>query len=86
MNPEENNQNISRADSFEDLRRQLRLDDDENDGVSLYDELMNGGKCKVALYHSEDPWYGVTYAEDKAFVKESIASLMKSGRYPEKLS
>jgi len=49
-------------------------------------ELMNGGKCNVALYHSEDPWYGVTYAEDKAFVKESIASLMKSGRYPEKLS
>lgn len=49
-------------------------------------ELMNEGKCKVSLYHSEDPWYGVTYAEDKAGVKESIAALMKSGSYPEKLS
>lgn len=49
-------------------------------------ELMKEGKCKVSLYHSEDPWYGVTYAEDKAGVKESIATLMKSGSYPEKLS
>ena len=49
-------------------------------------ELMNGGKCDVTLYHSEDPWYGVTYAEDKASVKESIAALMKNGSYPEKLS
>ena len=49
-------------------------------------ELMNDGKCDVTLYHSEDPWYGVTYAEDKANVKESIAALMKSGAYPERLS
>ena len=49
-------------------------------------ELMNDGKCDVTLYHSRDPWYGVTYAEDKASVKESIAGLIKSGRYPEKLS
>ncbi len=46
MTPEENNQNTYRAESFEDLRRQLRLDDDGNDGVSLFDELMNGGKKK----------------------------------------
>ena len=49
-------------------------------------ELMNDGKCDVALYHSKDAWYGVTYAEDKASVKESIAELIRSGRYPEKLS
>lgn len=49
-------------------------------------ELMTAGKCNVSLYHSKDPWYGVTYAEDKASVKESIAELMKNGRYPEKLS
>ena len=49
-------------------------------------ELMNNGKCDVTLYHSKDSWYGVTYAEDKAKVKESIAALMKGGSYPEKLS
>ncbi len=45
MTPEENNPNISRTDSFEDLRRQLKLDDDEG-GVSLYDELIHDGKNK----------------------------------------
>ncbi|MCR4563282.1 MAG: class B sortase [Clostridiales bacterium] len=44
MNPEENNKNTYRAESFEDLRRELRLDDDGSDGVSLFDELMNSGK------------------------------------------
>ncbi|MBE6835685.1 MAG: class B sortase [Ruminococcaceae bacterium] len=44
MNPEENNKNVYRADSFEDLRRQLKLDEDETDSVSLFDELMNDGK------------------------------------------
>lgn len=44
MNPEENNQNTYSAESFEDLRRQLRLDDDGSDSVSLFDELMNDGK------------------------------------------
>ena len=49
-------------------------------------ELMNESKCDVSLYHSEDPWYGVTYSEDKENVKESIATLIRDGRYPEKLS
>ena len=44
MTPEENNQNTYRAESFEDLRRQLRLDENGNNGVSLFDELMNDGK------------------------------------------
>ncbi|MBO5683103.1 MAG: nucleotidyltransferase [Clostridia bacterium] len=49
-------------------------------------ELMNEGDCEVALYRSEDQWYGVTYAEDKQNVKESISALMNSGKYPKKLS
>lgn len=46
MTPEENNQNIYRADSFEDLRKQLHLDDESDSSVSLYDELINDGKNK----------------------------------------
>ncbi len=49
-------------------------------------ELMNEGACDVALYRSLDQWYGVTYAEDKQNVKESISALMNSGKYPKKLS
>lgn len=48
-------------------------------------ELMNEGKCGVKVYCTEDSWYGVTYAQDKAKVKASIAALMESGKYPKKL-
>ncbi len=49
-------------------------------------ELMDAGKCSVKVYKSSASWYGVTYHEDKDNVKASIASLIKSGEYPEKLN
>ena len=48
--------------------------------------LMHSGACSVKVYRSEDEWYGVTYAGDKERVKQSIAALIKNGKYPEKLS
>ena len=49
-------------------------------------EIMERGECSVKLYKSYDSWYGVTYADDKEKVKSSIAELIKSGNYPEKLN
>ena len=49
-------------------------------------ELMDEGKCTVKVYKSNASWYGVTYHEDKENVKASIAKLIKSGEYPEKLN
>ncbi|MBQ8141040.1 MAG: nucleotidyltransferase [Clostridia bacterium] len=49
-------------------------------------ELMNAGKCGVKVYRSLDSWYGVTYADDKEKVKNSIAALIASGEYPNKLN
>jgi len=49
MIPEENNHNLNSADSFEDLRRQLGLDRDEKNSVSLFDELMNDDRKKPVL-------------------------------------
>ena len=49
-------------------------------------DLMKQGKCTVKVYQSEDPWYGVTYQEDRDSVKRSIAALKTNGSYPEKLS
>ena len=46
MTDGENKQNISRAESFEDLRKQLHLDEESDSGVSLYDELIHDGKNK----------------------------------------
>ena len=49
-------------------------------------DLMKSGKCTVKVYESKDPWYGVTYHEDKEFVQNGIKALKDNGSYPEKLS
>lgn len=49
-------------------------------------ELMIKGECNVKVYTCEDAWYGVTYADDKEKVKESIRGLIESGKYPNKLN
>lgn len=43
------------------------------------------GLCDVKVYPTKSVWYGVTYAEDKEHVKQSIRALIESGEYPEKL-
>ena len=39
----------------------------------------------VQVLETHDRWFGVTYAEDKDYVADSILSLVKGGMYPEKL-
>ena len=48
-------------------------------------EMMDAGECKVMVYESKDPWYGVTYREDRDFVVSSLAALKENGTYPQKL-
>ena len=45
-------------------------------------ELLKEGKVVVDVLKSNDTWFGVTYKEDKDSVKESIASLIQQGVYP----
>ncbi len=40
------------------------------------------GDAKVKLLPTSSRWYGVTYAEDKPFVKSSINALFENGEYP----
>lgn len=51
----------------------------------IIDNLLKEGKANVKVLKSHDTWFGVTYQEDKEFVKESIKKLIKEGLYPEKL-
>ena len=46
------------------------------------DDIMKAGLCDVRVYDTDARWYGVTYAEDKPFVKASIQDMIKSGQYP----
>jgi len=49
------------------------------------DAFMNKGLCDVRVYQTDAQWYGVTYAEDKAYVKSSIRAMIEDGIYPNNL-
>ena len=49
------------------------------------DKLLKAGKATVEVLSSQDRWFGVTYQEDKPYVKASIAELKEEGLYPKKL-
>ncbi len=51
----------------------------------VIDKLLKGGKATCKMLESRDKWFGVTYAEDKQAVADSIKQLISDGVYPEKL-
>lgn len=52
---------------------------------TIIDKLIKNGEAECTLLESRDRWFGVTYAEDKATVCESISKLISDGVYPAKL-
>jgi len=50
------------------------------------EDLKSEGKCTVSVYSTSGQWYGVTYKEDKPYVKAGIRKLIEEGKYPSKLS
>jgi NAD(P)-dependent dehydrogenase (short-subunit alcohol dehydrogenase family) len=52
---------------------------------AVVDALIKDGKAKARVLPTSDPWYGLTYPEDKAFVYEQIHKLVFKKVYPEKL-
>lgn len=47
----------------------------------IVDGMLNEGKAVVKVLKSNDQWFGVTYKEDKDYVKESFAKLVEAGIY-----
>jgi hypothetical protein len=47
--------------------------------------MIGEGVCDVKVDSSTATWYGVTYKEDKEYVKGSIGKLIENGTYPAKL-
>ena len=45
---------------------------------TLIGELLNEKKVNVQVLPTKDKWFGVTNAEDKAFVVESLKELIKN--------
>ena len=52
---------------------------------SVVNELIYSKQETVHVLHSDASWFGVTYKEDKPFVKSQILKLIESDAYPSKL-
>ena len=52
---------------------------------TIIGDLLHNNKAKVTALKSHDEWFGVTYKEDKDYVKENIQLLVEKGLYPQKL-
>ena len=52
---------------------------------SVVSQLIAEEKAQVKVLHSRDKWYGVTYREDLASVKDAIRALKAAGVYEERL-
>ncbi len=48
-------------------------------------DMLKKGEASVEVLPTDAKWFGVTYAEDKPKVVQSLAELIKAGEYPEKL-
>jgi dTDP-glucose pyrophosphorylase len=49
------------------------------------DALIAQRKAQVRILPSQEPWFGITYREDKLRVAQNIRDLIRQGVYPEKL-
>lgn len=49
------------------------------------ENVIKSGSGKVKFYTSQEKWFGMTYAEDRAIVKQEIAKKIAEKYYPEKL-
>lgn len=47
--------------------------------------MIKSRKCEVKVLPTDEKWIGVTYKEDKPYVKDAIKSMVNTGIYPQKL-
>jgi len=47
--------------------------------------LVTRRQARLTMLESPDPWFGITYQEDKPVVIENIRQLVDAGVYPERL-
>ncbi len=46
------------------------------------DNMMKDGEVETTVLHSNDRWYGMTYAADREEVENAIAAMTEQGLYP----
>jgi len=51
----------------------------------VVNDMLKDGRADVKVLTTSDAWFGVTYQEDKPFVKASVKALKDKGEYPQNL-
>ena len=52
---------------------------------TVVDELLQRGDATVKVLPTQDPWFGVTYRQDRSAATQCIRELTDQGLYPERL-
>ena len=52
---------------------------------TFLNDIIRSGQYKVRMYPTSSTWFGVTYQNDKPWVKQKLLELIQRGDYPEKL-
>jgi hypothetical protein len=48
-------------------------------------DLIQENKARVKILPTDERWFGVTYQQDKPWVKQAIRDLIRRGVYPDNL-
>ena len=74
-------------DGFKDFLTNLPEDDIKSEYLlpEIIGKLVKEDKAYVKVLPTDDRWFGVTYAEDKASVQEAFRDLIARGVYPENI-
>lgn len=48
-------------------------------------EIVRRGEGSIKFFTSQEKWFGMTYPEDRALVRDEIAEKIRTGYYPENL-
>jgi dTDP-glucose pyrophosphorylase len=70
---------------FREFLKTRDLENSEFYIPTAVDEIIKSKKRRVKILNTDEKWFGVTYKEDREFVKNSILQMVLEGKYPEKL-
>ena len=52
---------------------------------TVVNELVQEGRARVRMLHTDERWFGMTYAEDKPRAQQAVRGLIERGVYPARL-
>jgi len=74
-------------DGFKNFLENLEEGDIKSEYLlpAIIGELVETGKADVKVLPTNEKWFGVTYAEDKASVQNAFKTLIENGVYPKNI-